>query len=77
MVPLRVTEAKRTFHPSLRAKPWCALSHWARTGAPASCLQPDALLFSPQIGYIEGQRERKGVFPVSYVDVMRDNIQHN
>ncbi|KAM5226462.1 arf-GAP with SH3 domain, ANK repeat and PH domain-containing protein 1-like [Hipposideros larvatus] len=29
------------------------------------------------IGYIEGQRERKGVFPVSYVDVMRDNIQHN
>lgn len=42
--------------------------HWAAAG----CLQPDNSLFSLQIGHIEGQPERKGVFPVSFVHILSD-----
>lgn len=34
--------------------------------------RPDDSLFSPQIGHIEGQPERKGVFPVSFVHILSD-----
>lgn len=43
-----------------------------RSRTAAGGLQPDAPCLSPQIGHIEGQPERKGVFPVSFVHILSD-----
>lgn len=48
------------------------VTHGACHRAAASGLQPDDSLFSLQIGHIEGQPERKGVFPVSFVHILSD-----
>lgn len=57
--------------PGLWAESTGTVTHGACPWAAAG-LQPDDSLFSLQIGHIEGQPERKGVFPVSFVHILSD-----
>ncbi|KAG8515498.1 Arf-GAP with SH3 domain, ANK repeat and PH domain-containing protein 1 [Galemys pyrenaicus] len=45
---------------------------WVQPSLGADSLRPDRSPFSLQIGHIEGQPERKGVFPVSFVHILSD-----
>lgn len=60
------------FTPRLWAESAGTVTHRACHWAAAGCLQPDNSLFFLQIGHIEGQPERKGVFPVSFVHILSD-----